>query len=153
MTTPSFGKQASWLFALGAALVAIGITLALNPIKPGSWKLIFGVIGAVATLGGVASTRLTPAGIGGVVGRFALAGVVVAATYFGYAHYLMGKVAQAAEGAGFSMTGDTGGLASLIGSFGGVIVLLDIVFGALAGAVIGARLRAGKGYGLIPARR
>jgi hypothetical protein len=156
MTTsdnPPLTKSMAWLFALGAAVLAIGVTLALNPVKAGSWKTIFGAIAACSAILAGASTKLTPASIGGVVGRFAVAGVVVGVSYFLYAHHLMSKATAAASSAGLSVTGDTGGLASLIGSFGGVFVLLLMVIGSLSGAVIGARLRGGKGYGLIPARK
>lgn len=146
-------KNMAWLFALAAAVIAIGVTLALNPLKAGSWKLIFGVIAAGATALAGASTMFTSAGVGGVVGRFTLSGLAVGVSYFLYAHHLMGKATAAAEGAGLTVTGDTGGLASLIGSFGGVFVLLLMVIGSLSGAIIGSRLRAGKGYGLIPARK
>lgn len=146
-------KNAAWLFALGAAVVAIVITLALNPVKPGAWKIIFGVIGAASTVLALASTKLTAASVGGVVGRFAIASVLVGGFYFGYAHHLMGKAVDVAEGAGLSVTGATGGLASIIGTMGGVFVVLLMVIGSLSGAVIGSRLRAGKGYGLIPARK
>lgn len=149
----TLSKHVSWLFALGAVAIAIVVTLALNPIKAGSWKVIFGVIAASSVALSLASTRFTSAGVGGVIGRFALAGVTVGSVYFVYAHHLMGKAKAAVEGAGVSVTGNTGGLASLIGTLGGVFVLILVTIGGVVGAVIGSRLRAGKGYGLIPARR
>jgi hypothetical protein len=149
----SLSKHFAWLFALGAIAIAVAVTLALNPVKPGSWKVIFGVIGASAVGLSLVSAWFTQASTGGIIGRFALAGVAVGGVYFAYAHHLMGKAKAAASGAGLSVTGDTGALASLIGSLGGVFVLILVALGGVVGAVIGSRLRAGKGYGIIPARR
>lgn len=141
----------SWLFALAAAVVAIVVTMALNPIK--DYKVIFGATAAASLLLAGASTMLTSAKTLGVIGRFALAGVVVAGAFFYKGHSMVTGAVDSLESAGATVTGDVGGLAKMIGSMGGVFAFFLVLFGGIAGAVIGSRLRAGKGYGLIPARR
>jgi hypothetical protein len=154
-STDSKGLNAnlSWVFALAAAAVGSIVVFALNPIK--DYKVIFGATALAATLLAGASTMLTPAKTLGVIGKFALAGVVVAAVFFMRGHGLTtAAVDKAADALGTTANADAaGGLAKLIGSVGGVFAFFLVFFGGLAGSIIGSRLRAGKGYGLIPARR
>jgi hypothetical protein len=145
----------AWLFA-GAAVVA-GIAVSFG-LKTASWK----VIDAVYTLlfGGLAlaSTYLTSAKVTGVWGRFSAGGVVFMLFITWFVKHAMS-------------TGDSFGLIPSIPPFDNIIKIMmkagatpvALMFGifmflfmslaALAGAFIGSRLRAGKGYGLIPARR
>jgi hypothetical protein len=142
----------SWAFAAAAAAVGAVVVFALNPIK--DYKVIFGATALAATLLAGASTMLTPAKTLGVIGKFALAGIAVAAVFFIRGHGMVTTgVDKLADATGATVTGDVGGLAKLIGSVGGVFAFFLVFFGGLAGSIIGSRLRAGKGYGLIPARR
>ena len=106
------GKHVAWVFAGGAAAIAIAVTLALDPIKTGSWRTIFSVISLSVLLLGGASTRLTAVSTGGAIGRFAAMGAVVGAVYLACAYLVMG-----------------------------VSVFLLIALGGLAGARIGSSLR------------
>ena len=148
----SLNPNLSWLFALAAAAVGAVVVFALNPIK--DYKIIFGATAASSLLLAGASTMLTPAKTLGVIGKFALAGIAVAAVFFIRGHGLVtSTVDKVADATGATVTGDVGGMAKLIGSVGGVFAFFLVLFGGLAGAIIGSRLRSGKGYGLIPARR
>ncbi len=109
------GKHVAWVFAGGAAAIAIAVTLALDPIKTGSWRTIFGVISLSVLLLGGASTRLTAVSTGGAIGRFAAVGGLVGAVYFASAYVVMG-----------------------------VSVFLAIAVAGLAGALIGSSLREGR---------
>jgi hypothetical protein len=145
----------SWAFAAAAAVVGAVVVFALNPIK--DYKVIFGATAVASMLLAGASTFLTPAKTLGVIGKFALAGIAVAVCFFMRGHSLVtSTVDKVADSVGATVnSGDTGvgGLAKFIGSAGGVFAFFLVLFGAIAGAVIGSRLRSGKGYGLIPARR
>ena len=147
--------KVAWLFA--AAAVVCGIVVSYG-LKSQSWKVIDGVYAVL--FGGLAfaSTFLTSAKTIGVVGRFAAAGAVVALFVMWFVHGAL----TSGDGLGMipSVPGFDGILKAIMkvgawpfGMFIGIFEFLVVVLMSLFGAIVGSRIRAGKGYGLIPARR
>ena len=147
--------KTAWLFAAAAVVCGIAVSFGL---KSQSWKVVDGVYAVL--FGGLAfaSTFLTSAKTLGVVGRFAAAGAVFALFVMWFVH-------------GALASGDSIGLIPSVPGFDGILKammkvgawpfafmvgifeLLVVLIMSLFGAVVGSRIRAGKGYGLIPARR
>jgi preprotein translocase subunit Sec61beta len=141
---PKLNPNLTWLFALAAATVAIVVTLALNPLKPGSWKLILGVSFAGAGVLAAAATFLSSARTLGVIGRFAVGALVVGGFYFWYTKHLLTAGVEAAAGAlNATVTGDVGGFSSAGGTMIAVFVLFCFFIASVSGAVFGSRVRGG----------
>lgn len=143
-TTSKLNPNLTWLFALGATALAIVVTLALNPLKPGTWKPILGITffgaGAIAA----AATYLSSARTIGVIGRFAVGAVAVAGFYFWYTkHLLTAGVEATATALNTTVTGDLGGFSSTGGAMVAVFVLFCFFFASVSGAVFGGRVRGG----------
>ncbi len=147
--------KVAWLFAAAAVVCGIAVSFGL---KNQSWKVIDGVYAVL--FGGLAfaSTFLTSAKTVGVVGRFAAAGAVFALFVMWFVHGAL----TSGDGLGMipSVPGFDGILKAIMkvgawpfGMFIGIFEFLVVVLMSLFGAIVGSRIRAGKGYGLIPARR
>ncbi len=145
----------AWMFAAAAVVSGIAVSFGL---KTANWK----VLDAVYTVlfGGLAfaSTYLTTAKTMGVWGRFSAAGAAFGAFTIWFVHHAL------ASGDALGMIPSAPGLDSImkiivkagatpLAIMMGVFMFLVMSLTGLAGAVIGSRIRAGKGYGLIPARR
>lgn len=147
--------KTAWLFAAAAVVAGIAVSFGL---KNQSWKVIDGVYAVL--FGGLAfaSTFLTSAKTLGVVGRFAAAGAVFALFVMWFVHGAL------VSGNGLGMIPSVPGFDSILKAlmkagawpfamFIGIFELLVVLIMSLFGAVVGSRIKAGKGYGLIPARR
>jgi hypothetical protein len=145
----------AWLFAAAAIIAGIAVSFGL---KHQSWKVVDAVYAVL--FGGLAfaSTFLTSAKTVGVVGRFAAAGAVFALFVMWFVHGAL------ASGDGIGLIPDVPGFDGIlkammkVGAWPfafivGLFELLVVVLMSLFGAIVGSRIRAGKGYGLIPARR
>lgn len=144
MSKPKLNPNLTWLFALAAVALAIVATLALNPLKPGTWKPILGLTFAGAGALAAAATYLSSARTIGVVGRFAAGGAVVAGFYFWYTkHLLTAGVEATASALGTTVTGDVGGFSSAGGTMIAVFMLFCFFFASVSGAVFGGRVRGG----------
>jgi hypothetical protein len=145
----------AWMFAAAAVVCGIAVSFGL---KTANWK----VLDAVYTVlfGGLAfaSTYLTSAKTMGVWGRFSVAGAAFAVFTIYFVHSAL------ASGDSLGMIPSFPGFDNIVkivikagampfAIMMGFFMFLVVSITGLAGAVIGSRIRAGKGYGLIPARR
>ena len=141
---PKLNPNLTWLFALGATVLAIVVTLALNPLKPGTWKPILGITFFGAGALAAAATFLTSARTLGVIGRFAVGAVAVSGFYFWYTkHLLTAGVDSVAGSMNATVTGDVGGFSSAGGTMVAIFVLFCFFFASVSGAVFGGRVRGG----------
>ena len=147
--------KVAWLFA--AAAVVCGIVVSYG-LKTQSWKVVDGVYAVLFGGLAVASTFLTSAQTLGVIGRFAAAGAVFALFVAWFVHGAL------ASGDNIGLIPSVPGFDGIIkamakigawpfGLFIGFFEMLVVILMSLFGAIVGSRVRAGKGYGLIPARR
>lgn len=152
--TKKLDTKTAWLFA-GAAVVA-GIAASFG-LKTQNWKVVDGVYAVL--FGGLAfaSTFLTSAKTAGVVGRFAAAGAVFALflIWFVKSGLESGNIGLIPSGGPFDsilkMVAKAG--ATPFAVFVAMFEFLVVVLTSLVGAIVGSRIAAGKGYGLIPARK
>jgi hypothetical protein len=147
--------KTAWLFAAAAVVAGIGVTFGL---KSQSWTVLDAVYTVLFAGLGFASTYLTSAKTVGVWGRFSAAGGVFAVFTIWFvkgalaSNEKIGMIPTAPPFDAIIRALFKAGATPVAIMFG-VFMFLFMSFAGLAGAFVGSRLRAGKGYGLIPARR
>jgi len=132
----------AWLFALGAVVAGIALSVALNGLGQ---KVTAAVYFAIVAAGGFASTYLTRARLGAAIGAFAFASVAAAVGYYALVSHVVASATTVmadtmSAGSAHAQAAASG---SVMGHFFGiviaVVVFLETIVAGIVGAVAGAK--------------
>ena len=140
-----FSSRAIWFYAIGAVVIGLGLSIALQGV---SSKASAGAFGAVMVLAGVGAAFTTKARTGQAVVAFLVTGVLAGVAAYVVVGQLMASattdLATAASlGQQRAAAAHAGGvMGTFFGVFAAIVALLETFIGGLIGALIGARMKA-----------